>query len=189
MPLILTLLLWLVVALLVLLLALVMTPIKVQIRLKTAPKLRFIVIARPFGGLTPALTMTDSGQKAKPKDKADKKRRKKRKRGGRFAVNGPALITALPDLVSGLLQCFRIESLSLDGEFGLGDPADTGHLYGSLTPFIFGTAGMRNTYITLRPNFERRCLSGVAETRLSITPATLVPPILGFAWRVFGPRL
>jgi len=179
---------WLLIALLFLLAGLLIAPVRFWVSLNADPGLRLVIIARPFGGVLPPLRIVDSTRKRKTKDKDVKKKRTQKKRKRRFVLRGPALVAALPDLISGLLRSIRIDSLSLIGEFGVGDPADTGHLYGILTPLIFGTAAKPDTRIIIRPNFDNRCLSGALETRLSMIPATLISPLLGFAWRVFGLR-
>lgn len=184
-----TILLWLFVAILAVLVGLLATPMRLGFNVKSDPGLQFMVIARPFGGACPPLRVIDSQRKRPKKEKPARKKKPGKVKSRQFASGRAAeLRSELPKLLSGLLRRFSIESLSMDGEFGLADPADTGSLYGVLTPFIYGAARIPRTTITIRPNFEGRCLSGEFEGTLRFIPAALFVPVLVFAWNVFGPR-
>lgn len=98
------------------------------------------------------------------------------------------MLTALPRLLSEVAGSFDWESLRLDVEFGLDDPADTGQVCGYLAPLQYGTPWPPCVSIALRPNFESACLGGELKATLRLRAAVLLPPAARFAWRAFGPR-
>ena len=99
------------------------------------------------------------------------------------------LLRAGPRLVGGVLRQIRLERLHVTARFGLGDPAETGQLFGMLAPVAYAPQwlGSKAVSVVLTPVFEARCLSGAAEGALAVTPIRLLPPGLVFVWRVFGP--
>ncbi len=183
---ILTILLWCVVALLLLLIVLLVTPVRLRARLRTSPDLSYRIEARALGGLTPDIPIADSARPRKADTRKPKKKPSAKERDRRIS-GGARMLSAGPEFFSGLLGAIHFEYLKLDAEFGLNDPADTGQLYGYLSPLQFGAVSGRATNVTLRPNFERACLTGELDAALHFTIAAFLPPALRFAWRVFGP--
>lgn len=161
------------------------------------PSGRFSAEVRLFGGLAPPLRISNearSGPREPPaepetEDKArpGKKRGRKPRRmpGGRGAAR--RMIAALPDLIGGELRRIHIDRLAVNADFGLADPADTGRVYGYLTPVIYATHSPRLA-LDLRPDFTRARLSGQAEAALHLTPGALAWPAIRFAWAVFVAR-
>ena len=98
------------------------------------------------------------------------------------------MLAALPRLLGEVVRAVHWEALHLDAEFGLNDPADTGQLYGCLTPLQYGAPWPPWMSIALRPNFERAGLCGELQATLRLRAAALLPPAARFAWRAFGPR-
>ena len=183
---ILTILLWCGGVLLLLLIVLLVAPVRLRVRLRTSPDLSYRIEARALGGWTPGIPIADS---ARPR-KADTRKPKKKpsvKKHDRRISGGARMMSAAPEFLSGLLSAIHFEHLKLDADFGLNDPADTGQLYGCLTPLQFGAVSGRRTIVTLRPNFERACFAGDLDAALRFTIAAFLPPALRFAWRVFGP--
>ena len=190
----LTILLWLVLVLFVLLAGVLLTPVRLRGHIRTSPQLDYRVEVRVLGGLTPAFALVDSTRRRKPavdkaaaqkKPRSKKRQKKKARRGFR---NGPRMAAAMPRLIGDLFRTIHLEFLTVDGEIGLDDPADTGRLYGWLTPMQFAASPPPNIDVSLRPNFEHPGLSGEAEAALHLTAAALLPPAVRFAWRAFGPR-
>ena len=139
-----------------------------------------------LGGWVPGIAVVDTERPRKRKAGREKeqKHKKRRRKGG-----GARFLQGLPGLVRGLLRPVRVERFILDCTFGLGDPADTGQLYGMLAPVQRGTAGLGGpgTRITLVPDFERARLEGRADVVLSLVPVRWLPPVLRFAWGTWGP--
>jgi len=178
------LLLWGAAALLFILALLVSTPWKLHVSWRSAPKNHFAVRAQAFGGLVPSFELArdlHSSTKAKPA--------KSRSRLGarRKSLHTVQSLSAIQDLVKGLMRRLDVEDISVDAEFGSGDPAETGQLYGLLAPLTFSTHQVQNIHLVARPNFNERCLNGGACMRVRLVPITLVIPIALFAWCLYGP--
>lgn len=166
---------------------------------------RFAAEIRVLGGLAPALRIGgDDGSAAdkpaaKPAEapaegaRAERPRAvrkmRMRKRRGLPGGKGVArrMIRALPGLVRGELRRIHVDRLSVDADFGLDDPAETGRLYGWVTPLIYGIRSPRIA-LGLRPDFTGPRLSGRAEAAMHLTPAALLGPVISFAWTVFVVR-
>ena len=173
-------------AVLVLIVAVLATPVVFHAMLGNDPVLTYRVVARPFAGVGPPLRLADSAHPRPKKKKRAKRDKSGKKKGRRFGVRTPVLASEIPRLAAGLLRCVQIEDLTVDAEFGLGDPAETGQIYGFLTPLIYGCGALPGGRLSIRPVFDRACLSGTADLRLSLTPIALVAPLARFGWNVFG---
>lgn len=152
---------------------------------------RFLVAARWFGGLTPPLNLIDSDRPRKAK-KQKKKRTSKRGDAKKKRRNGFAKIwrggLASPELVMGFLRQIHFDRVVVDADIGLTNPADTGHLYGLLAPFIYAMPASSPISIMVRPDFEKVRFDGEIDAGGRVIPLTLVPSMARFAWRVFGPK-
>lgn len=181
-------LLWLIVGLLALVTLFMILPVRVVMSLQCNPVRQARVLVRPFGGVSPAIGVYDSTRKSKPKAPPKTKRpqaskgKAQTKRKGKGRLRGNAL-AELPVLIGQVLRAIHIEVLQLDADFGLGDPAETGQLYGQLCPLIYNSAGQ----VTLRPDFGAASLRGSAFAQFRVIPIAIVWPFVGFAWRFFAP--
>jgi hypothetical protein len=174
----------LVLALLVLVLA---TPVKLQLAFQARPHRRATVSARLLGGLTPAMGIYDSEERKPARPPSERKRRKKTK--SVMALSRiRRMVAAGPGLLAGLRRPIHVETMTLDAEFGLGDPAETGQLFGMLTPLIYAMPQSPAVSLAVRPNFNERCLRGAADADIRFIPFRFVPPVLRFAWRAYGPQ-
>ena len=179
-------LLWLGVILLCLVVLFVSLPIHVALSWQSDPVMRSIVLLRPFGGAFPPIRVYDSTRKrkekpAKPKTQA-KPERKPERRGRGLSARGNLVAEAVT-LLRRVFGAIHFDGLHLDAEFGLGDPAETGRVFGQLCPVIYGAGAD----VRLRPNFDRACFHGSALAQLRVTPLAIAWPFVGFGWRVFGP--
>ncbi len=162
-------------------LAVLAMPVDVKLCFKVDSGFKCFVSARFLAGLSrPIKFARGSDKHSRPKRKASKRRR-------RSAGRATAFLQNIPSLISDLIRTIQIRHLSLNGAFGLGDPADTGQLFGMLAPFIFGVAALPRTEVSLRPDFDRVHLSGEMQACLRIIPIILIPPLCRFGWRVFRP--
>lgn len=188
----------LVAVLLLLFLAVIALPVHLRLRAEAGEAGRVCVDMWLFGGLTPRLRIVDSARprKQRPREakpgleekKAEKSARKRgrwRMPGGRRTVM--RLVKEVPRLIGGEFRRIHIDRLEVDCDFGLHDPADTGQLYGYLTPLIYAS-GSRKVSVNLRPDFTRARLSGAAQAALHLTPGSLAIPVIRFGWRVFVAR-
>ncbi|NNK78141.1 MAG: DUF2953 domain-containing protein [Litoreibacter sp.] len=182
-----SLILWSLLGLLLALVLLLVTPLRLLIRATSQPRVNCQIAVQPLGGVCPPVQILDTAKPRRKKKHAQKPHQARRKKG-RFPEmtrRTRAILSGAPELIGGLLRRITIDRLSLDAEFGLGDPAETGHLYGIVTPVLFGIPAISSRPVSLRPNFERATLSGDVNAQLSVIPATLARPLLRFAWHVF----
>ena len=89
-------------------------------------------------------------------------------------------------MVTDLLACVKIRSATIDGKFGLGDPGETGQMYGYLIPFIYGLPPIPPVQIDIEPAFDRAVLTGRLALDISLTPIRLLAPIARFGWAIMG---
>ena len=157
-------------------------PVRVDLVLSAEPGWQARVRIRPLAGLGPPLKLYDSG---KARDRGKRSSAKPHRATAR-PRNGMSTVLAVRDLGLGLLRQVRVDSLRVDAAFGTGDPAETGQVYGLLTPVIHGTAAGRAAQINIRPMFDVRGVQGTARARLSLVPVQLLPPLLRFGWRIWG---
>lgn len=178
------------------LVALATTPIHVRARLAAQP-LRGRVVVAPFGGLVP-VTVFDSGRPRKrpgktakrPGHRRRRRKREKRRRHREDADDGfpfDRAIAELPAFLSGLRRSVRVQRLRIDAAFGLHDPAETGRLFGYLTPALYAVPWGRRVRLAVAPDFDGPALRGTAEAAVSVTLSRILAPAIVFAWRVFGP--
>lgn len=176
-------LLWLGVGLLALFAFALITPVQVRGYLRSAPDLSYRIDLRIFGGLLPALPLADSRRPRRPMRKS-RKTKKARSKNRKLPRGVAALI---PELIKDLLGVIMIEHLRVDAAFGLADPAQTGQLYGVLSPLQFAVPLPNQLTVSLRPDFSRPCFAAELDGALHFTAAALLPPLGRFAWRAFGP--
>ncbi|MEZ5660527.1 MAG: DUF2953 domain-containing protein [Burkholderiaceae bacterium] len=192
----LTMVLWLVLAIIaIILIAVILVlaiPVHLQLQAASAPERRVLIRLGLFDGHVRWISLVDSSRPPKDNDrrhersnKARKHRRSKARRRNLIS----RIITAGPDLVRGLLHSISFERVRLNCRFGLDDPADTGQVYGLLTPWLFATplGWSQAGPVRVTPVFDRRCLEGDADIALVVTPWRFVPPALRFVWRALGP--
>ena len=177
--------LWLVAAMLALLLAILVSPLRIEFRSETGKAAHYSLALRPFGRFGPGLTLADS--KSAPRDKKEKpkKMRKKRRLGARRDPR--RIIRAAIRLIAEIVGQLHIEELAVDLRFGAEDPAETGEIFGMLTPLIHGTSCHRRMHVTIEPVFDAALFDGRAALDITLTPARLLPPLFRFGWAMFGP--
>lgn len=175
-------LLWLCVILACLVVPLIALPVRVSVSLQSDPTNRMTVLMRPIGGVFPAIPVFDSARKAprKQRRKRPSDKRTSGRNGRPFRGN---LLQDFPSVLGRMIRAIDFEFLRVDADFGLPDPADTGQLFGQLTPLVYGSFGQFN----LRPHFGGACLRGSAKMQFRVIPITFFWPMVGFFWRLLGP--
>lgn len=194
---VLSVLLWLIGVVLALVLLAVATPIHLALSAELGPAPRLCLRLRLFGGATPQFRIVDTSRSpsapvpeaaASTRAPARRGRRRQRRKAGRWRLpEGAAgrLLRALPDFLRREIRRIHIDRLSLDGDIGLGDPADTGRLFGYIMPLCHALH-LPRTRIDLRPDFSRSRLDGRADAALHFTPLSLMVPVLQLGWRVLA---
>lgn len=175
-------LLWLIAGFLALVTLFMILPIRVAISLQNNPAKRATVRLRPFGGISPQIGVYDSSRKSKPKAAGTEKRARRKKTKGKMRARGN-FAAEIPVLIRRVLRAIQLEVLRVDADFGLGDPAETGQLFGQLCPYIYTSNG----HVNVRPDFDKVCLRGSFIAQFRVIPIALIWPFVGFGWRVLGP--
>lgn len=192
---VLSILLWALLALVLVVLAVLALPVRLRLHAQSFPMGRIRLELGLLGGLVPWIAMADSSRprKARPSAGAGAARpqkartAKKRRRPGRGRA--ARMLRAGPALIGGVLGCVRVDRFHVDCTFGLGDPAETGQVFGALAPFVYGARWGRGAApsVKLTPVFDRACLEGEADVTLAVTPIRLLGPVLRFGWASFRP--
>jgi hypothetical protein len=119
-------------------------------------------------------------------ERADAKRadtpKKRRGRGRRMAVavlRTRGLFERVVRLARALLRRMTLERLQLDTTFGFENPADTGFLYGCLSPVLV-MADVRGLNIRCRPMFLESGVRGAFRATIRVRPLLVVGPIVAF---------
>lgn len=188
--------LWLLLATLAALLALLITalatPLRLAVTLSTAPSWRLKIAARMFGGLTPPLTIHDSKRRERrvktPKKapQVEKTSKSAARRGG--VARATRVVAASPRLLTDLLRPIHLRRLSIDADIGLGDPADTGQLFGLIYALTYARPPGGGVSIAVRPDFTEARASGEFDAEASVIPLAFLAPGLRLAWSVYGWR-
>lgn len=176
--------LWLLAAVLLVLLLVISTPLRIELRAIAEETFRFSIAVRPFGRFGPRVSLSDRPSGS----------RKSANATSRKAVNralrrpaAPRMFRAVARLLTDILYRVRIRGVSLDMRFGVGDPGETGQIFGLMAPLIYGLSGVPRANIAIEPVFDRIILNGRATVDVSLVPALLLPPFARFFWAVFGP--
>lgn len=186
--------LWLVGIVLALAATVLALPVTLGLRLQSAPRPRTRVFVGLLGGVAPKLVAHDSWAEPKKKKqrKAERARQKKRKGRREKAPSVPRwlprMIRAAPRLLIGLVRPIRLTRLSLDADIGLGDPADTGQLYGAIEALLRPLPLPSLATVAIRPDFTGPRAEGTLDAEIRFVPVAFVPPLVAFGWRVFGWR-
>jgi hypothetical protein len=176
--------LWALLALVAVLAAVAVTPVHLRCVVSGEPRWRAIVVARLLAGLTPPIRVFDS---ARRREKRARKRAAPKPRAPRFR-NVSHIVDAVPALLADILGRVRFRRLAIDADVGLGDPADTGQVFGVVQAARYAIPSPSRVSVELRPDFERVRLAGRLSADASFIPAAFIPPAIRFAWRSFGPR-
>lgn len=173
---------WVLILALAAAIALLFLPILVRVHLVAGPQVSFHCDASALSGLAPPITLVSSTGKRDASRKAPKSTSNRARR-----ITKTRLAAATPGLIADLFRHVCPVMLQVECEFGLNDPADTGHLAGVLLPLANARPAPRALNISLSPNFERPCLEGEITAAIRLTLAALILPFARFAWRVLGP--
>jgi hypothetical protein len=159
-------------------------PLRLELEVHKAEAWRFRAAVRPFAPYGPRIALSGRKQKSdRPEGKSRAAWTKRKKH--RFRPNG--LASAVVRLIGDILRRIRVDVARLQMRFGLGDPAETGQVFGYLATMIYGAAPDRTIWLEIEPVFDRAMLEGQAELDLSVVPVSLLGPLFRFGWSAFGP--
>ena len=108
--------------------------------------------------------------------------KKRRARGRRMAVavlRTRGLFERVVRLALALLRRVKLERLQLETMFGFENPADTGFVYGCLSPVLV-MADLRGLNIRCRPMFLESGVRGALRATIRVRPLLLVGPMVAF---------
>ncbi len=159
-------------------------PLRVELRADSAGAPRLTAALRPFGRVGPRIALK---RRPATREKADKPRAETKRRRGRWQADPVRIGRAALDALADILRAVRIDAADLNLSFGLGDPAETGALYGRMTPLIHAISASPRYRIRVEPVFDHAMLSGRAELDFSFVPARILWPVARFGWVAFGP--
>ena len=163
------------------------TPMRVRFVGSYDQKLDLSTEIRVLWGLGPRLRIPIRRQKPKPKRSAkpSSKRKPKPGRWTNFGTEGAVdLFASAGDTLRAMFGRIRVEACRLSVAFGLDDPADTGLVYGLITPAVYGL-GSERCEMSVEPDFSRRRFAGQAEVELRFTPVVVVWPAIRFGLRLW----
>ena len=158
------------------------TPMRVRFVGSYDQKLDLSAEVRIFWGLSPRLRIPIRRQRPKPKRQRRPSSKRKATPGRRtsFSSKGAVdLLTSAWDTLCRMLGRIHVDVLRVSGVFGLEDPADTGRVYGLISPAIYGL-GSETCQVSVEPDFSRRRFAGQAEVELRFTPVAVVWPAIRF---------
>lgn len=169
--------------------AALLTKVILVFELEVRERFDFTIATQFFGGRSP-LIVIKKGYPAKAEKASSHKMRKfKRRKGQRiFRIERSRLISALPNLIAGLLRSVHFERLTINAEVGFNDPADTGTFFGLMAPIIYAQQSPHIS-IEIGPEFyAQQNFSGSTRGVLSVVPIRLVFIGARFLWQIFGKR-
>jgi hypothetical protein len=127
-----------------------------------------------------------SAKKAKTRSKKKKKRRKLTVRAVSGLLNR-SLLARVRRFLGEILRCLHVKNFQADFSLGTGDPADTGILFGILSPLVLSLPHFRNFSVFLEPDFSPDpVMRGKSSGQVRLVPARLVWALLKFilSWSV-----
>ena len=189
-----TVILWIIAGILILaglaILGALCTPLRISAKFDTRARPAFAVDMAAFGGLLPVYKAAKRPGGPARKAKRRTKSRSRTSTRENIMVYAPRMLRDGPRLVSRIAGRVKFEGLDADISFGLPDPADTGMVYGALTPVTHLLGAAEHSHVTLHPDFDNIVFDGRGHIAARFTPVTLIPPILSFAWTaIVSPRL
>lgn len=172
-------LLYLILAVAALLAAVLMTPFGIKFEVISDGSMHWKIRVQPFGSIGPKINIPTAGM---PKEKPPKPHQ----RAWRRRIQNPRRIAgAGARLVTDLLGTIRFRNASVDVRFGCNDPADTGLVFGMLTPVLYGTSGLQRASLNVVPVFDQAIFVGRVTLDVAIIPIKLLPPVIRFGWQAF----
>ena len=108
-----------------------------------------------------------------------KKRRGRRRRMAVAVLRTRGLFERVVQLALALLRQVTLERLQLDTVFGFENPADTGFVYGCLSPALV-MAHVRGLNIHCHPMFLESGVRGAFRATIRVRPLLVVGPIVAF---------
>ncbi len=162
------------------------TPVHVGVRLRRTDRTRARWRVRALAGLIDVrfggetATEPDASPEAQAARAERPRRRRGRKPGAGLAVlRSPGFAGRAMRVVPDLGRRIRWEEFSLEATFGFDDPADTGQLYGLLSPLLVAGAAA-GWPIRCEPRFTGACFEGACAAGARLRPLAVIWVALRF---------
>jgi len=173
-------------ALTVLLVALMAVPVALVVEAEREDALKVRWRVRWLYGLVdvgtsprqPAPPTSERSEPAKPA-RTSETRRWRRARMGVAVLRTRGLARRAQRTAFTLFRHIRVRELQARAAFGFDDPADTGMVYGCLSPFLV-MAGARGLRVECRPMFLESGLRGVLRATVDVRPLAVIGTLVGF---------
>lgn len=171
-----------------LLLALLALPVEVAFHVEGRNAFAGELEVRAMFGLLHVRTRIPADSSRAPRTKRTKHASKQRT--SEAHAGWPDVIAALKqaDFRGRLLRFVRdvfaavdIRSLDVRLRLGLGDPADTGRLWGLVAPLVWLVPKPRNALVRIEPDFDEAVLALLAQGRVVLVPLRFIALAIGFA--------
>ena len=187
-------------ALLLLLFLLLWVPVTVELSIRDVRARRLWVVSwwGPIrvGASSPSssLAKEPDGVRPTPTEGQSRSRKKEKRissRRFRAALVSRELWRSLARLGRRLLATLRPRNVQLRLRFGLGDPAETGKLWGALSPLIVALTLLGAEQMELEPDFGQSSFELSGRATLRVVPAVVLGIALGYLftpapWRALG---
>lgn len=129
-----------------------------------------------------AQTRADDGDGPRAAQSTRRPHKKARAIGGRAIlamVRTPGFLARVGRFARALIGRVRIEHFRLRAAFGLSDPADTGMVYGLISPALL-TASMCHFDVECQPLFDEADVKLTLKTSVRIVPLAVAMTVLAF---------
>lgn len=124
----------------------------------------------------------DIKRKKKPKkEKPKEKKRRRRIKPFIAMIRSRGFLRRLLRLVRDIFRISHLREFRLDLRIGLSDPAETGMLFGAITPVLVQLRTFTPLDIRILPDFEQTGLQGYVKGDLRIFPIQLIFVVTLFA--------
>lgn len=167
------------------------TPLRLSLAFDTTARPTYLFRVAVFGGLLPVISTSGKRSQGSARKAVPRTAPRSRKPIHRHVADyAPRMLREGPKLMARMAARVRIEAVDASISFGLPDPADTGRVYGALSPVAHALVAGKYAGISLQPDFSGAVLAGRGRLAARLTPVALILPMLSFGWTVFvSPRL
>ncbi len=161
------------------LLLLLVVPVDIHIHINKEAAFHSLVRVRWLFGL---ITKEIKNQKKprRAKSEARKKKKKAKKKRGKnirliFALlRTRGLIPALTRFLWNILRQIHIRELKIELRLGMGDPGETGMLFGLMGPLLLNTRTLLPLDIQIKPDFLNASLHGNCQATIRLIPIQFI---------------
>ncbi|MBE9502794.1 MAG: DUF2953 domain-containing protein [Proteobacteria bacterium] len=178
--------LWIIVVFLICVAGLLAIPLEVAFSIKYDEAFQSRVSLCWLFGLVRTQALSDRIKKIKVEPQKPKKKKGKSKGrhgGARYVfvmVKSKGFIRRLLKLVNDVIRTMHLRKLNIDARLGLGDPADTGRLWGVIGPVAGLMANCSKANVRIEPDFYDESFYLGGEGQMGLIPLQLIFTFITF---------